>query len=100
MNACLSFVQKLWLKEEAKKGPSLVYQFQQTMESRDDSDEVAPLSNPKRKDLMRKVWLKVISIFVAMKTKDSLTHQKIWHGMQHNLLIMGMSREHTYLGYN
>ena len=55
-----------------KKGPSLAYKFQQTKESGDASDEEAPPSNPKRKDLTRNEWLKAISMLVAMKTEDSL----------------------------
>ena len=34
-------------KEEAKKGLSLAYQFQQSMESGNASNEEAPPSNPK-----------------------------------------------------
>ena len=52
-----------------KKGASLAYWFQQSMESGDTSDEEAPPSNPKRKDLMQKEWLKVISMLV-MKTEE------------------------------
>ena len=68
----MSFVQKLWSKEEAKKGPSLAYWFQQTMESADTSEKEAPPSNPKRKDITSYVWLKVISMLAAMNTEDSL----------------------------
>ena len=42
------------------------------MESGDASNEEAPPCDPKRKDLMQKEWLKVISMFVAMETKDLL----------------------------
>ena len=42
------------------------------MESGDASNEQAPPCDPKRKDLMQKEWLKVISMFVAMETKDVL----------------------------
>ena len=42
------------------------------MESGDASDKEAPPCDPQRKDLMQKEWLKVISMLVAMETKDSL----------------------------
>ena len=42
------------------------------MESGDASNEEAPPCDPKRKDLMQKEWLKVISMLVDMKTKDGL----------------------------
>ena len=42
------------------------------MESGDTSDEEAPPCDPKRKDLMQKEQSKVISMLVAMETKDSL----------------------------
>ena len=44
---------------------------------------------------MQKEWLKVISMLVAMNTKDSLKRcchvhcQNIWHGMLHSLSFMG-----------
>ena len=40
------------------------------MESGDASDKEAPPCDPKRKDLMQKEWSKVISMLVAMETKD------------------------------
>ena len=40
------------------------------MESGDASNEEAPPCDPKRKDLTQKEWSKVISILVAMETKD------------------------------
>ena len=55
-----------------KKGPSLAYWFQQSMESGDASNEEAPPCDPKRKDLTQKEWSKVISMLVAMETKDGL----------------------------
>ena len=42
------------------------------MESGDASNEEAPPSDPKRKDLMQKEWLKANSMQAAMETKDSL----------------------------
>ena len=55
-----------------KKGPSLVYQFQQSMESEDACDEEAPPCDPKSNNLMRKEHLKAISMLVDMETKDGL----------------------------
>ena len=57
------------------------------MESGDASNEEAPPCDPKRKDLMQKEWSKVISMFVAMETKDLLrrgaimvvTKKLAWH---------------------
>ena len=63
---------KVTVKRRGKKGPSLVCQFEQTMESGDASDKEAPPCDPKRKDLMQKEWSKAISMLVAMGTKDSL----------------------------
>ena len=60
------------VKRRSKKGPSLVYWFQQSIESGDASNEEAPPCNPKRKDLTQKEWLNVISMRVAMETEDSL----------------------------
>ena len=42
------------------------------MESGDASNKEAPPCDPKRKALMQKEWLKVISMLVAMETKDGL----------------------------
>ena len=42
------------------------------MESGDAWSEEAPPCDPKGKDLMQKEWSKVISMLVAMETKDSL----------------------------
>ena len=42
------------------------------MEPGDISDEETPLSNPKMKDLMRNAQSKVISMLVAVKTKDGM----------------------------
>ena len=55
-------------------------------ESGDASDKDAPPCDPKRKDLTQKEQLKVISMLVAMETKDSLRRggimvvtKKPWH---------------------
>ena len=77
------FGQKLQLKEEAeKKGPSLVYQFQQSMESGDVSDEEAPPCDSKSNNLMQIEQSKVISMVVDMEIKDGLKRhavtKKIW----------------------
>ena len=67
------FGQKLWLKDEAgKKGPSLVYRFQQSMESEDASNEEAPPCDPKSNNLMKKEQSKAISMVVDVETEDSL----------------------------
>ena len=42
------------------------------MESGDASDEETPPCDPKSKNLMQKEWSKVISILVAMETKNGL----------------------------
>ena len=59
------------------------------MESGDSSEEEAPLSNPTRKDLMRKEWSKAVSMLVAMKTEDGLgvlslssPRNLAWHAAQ------------------
>ena len=57
---------------KVKKGQSLAWQFEQTMESGDASDKEAPPCDPKRKDLMQKEQSKAISMLVAMETEDSL----------------------------
>ena len=58
-----------------KKGPSLVYQFQRSMESGDASDKEAPPSDPKSNNLMQKEWLKAISRVV-----EKNCHQLILNG--------------------
>ena len=72
------FGQKLQSKEEAeKKGPSLVYQFQQSMESGDASDEEAPPCDPKSNNLMETEQSKVISMVVDMETKEGLKRRAV-----------------------
>ena len=67
------FGRKLWLKEEAeKKGPSLVYWFQQSMESGDASDEEAPPCDPKSNNPTQKERSKAISMVVDIETEDGL----------------------------
>ena len=67
------FGQKLRLKEEAeKKGPSLLYRFQQSMESGDASNEEAPPCDPKSNNLTKKERSKMISMVVDMETEDGL----------------------------
>ena len=62
-----------WSKEEAeKKGPSLVYWFQQSMESGDTSDEDTPPCDPKSNNLTQKEQSKAISMVVDMETDDGL----------------------------
>ena len=55
-----------------QKGPSLVYQFQQSMESGDASDEEASPCDPKSNNQMQKEWSKAISMLVDMETEDGL----------------------------
>ena len=64
-------------KEEEKKGPSLVYRFQQSMESGDASDKEAPPCDPKSNNLMKKEWSQAISMVVDMETEDSLKRHAI-----------------------
>ena len=78
MNVWLLFDQKLWSKEEAeKKGPSLVYRFQLSMESGDASDEEAPPCDPKSNNLTQKEQSKPISMLVDMETEDGLKRRAI-----------------------
>ena len=51
------------IKEERKKGQSLEYWFEQTMESEDASDEEASHCNPPKMDLTNNQYLEVISMF-------------------------------------
>ena len=64
----MSFVQKLQSKEEVKKGSKFGMPVPVI---HGIWDEEAPPCNPKRKDLIEKEQLKVISMLVAMETKDS-----------------------------
>ena len=89
------FGRKLWLKVEVeKKGPSLVYWFQRSMESGDASDEEAPPCDPKSNNLMQKEWLKAISMLVDMETEDSLKRGAImviakklaWHAQTYSTI--------------
>ena len=74
----MSFGQKLWSKEEAeKKGPSLVYRFQRSMESGDTSDEEAPPCDPRSNNPTKKERLKAISMVVDMETKDGLKRRAV-----------------------
>ena len=72
------FGRKLRSKEEAeKKGPSLVYQFQRSMESGDASDEEALPCDPKSNNQTKKERSKVISMVVDMETEDGLNRRAI-----------------------
>ena len=70
-----------------KKGPSLVYWFQRSMESEDASDEEAPPCDHKSDNLMQKEQSKPISMLVDMETEDGLkrcavmviTKKLAWH---------------------
>ena len=72
------FGQKLRSKEEAeKKGPSLVYWFQRSMESGDASDEEAPPCDPKSNNQTKKERSKAIFMVVDMETEDDLKRHAI-----------------------
>ena len=74
----MSFGQKLWSKEEAeKKGPSLVYRFQRSMESGDTSDEEASPCDPISNNQTQKEQLKAISTLVDMETEDGLKRRAV-----------------------
>ena len=60
-----------------KKGPSLVYRFQQSMESGDASDEEASPCDPISNSQMQKEWLKAISMLVDMETEDGLKRHAV-----------------------
>ena len=60
-----------------KKGPSLVYWFQRSMESGDASNEEALSCDPKSNNLMQKEWSKAISMLVDMETEDGLKRHAI-----------------------
>ena len=75
-DCCL--VKKLRSKEEAeKKGPSLAYWFQRSMESGDASDKEAPPCDPKSNNPMKKEWSKAISMVVDMETEDGLKRRAV-----------------------
>ena len=75
------------VKRRAKKGPSLVHQFQRSKESGDASDEEVTPCDPKSNNLTQKELLKVIAMLVDMETKDSQKRDAImviaknWLGM-------------------
>ena len=60
-----------------KKGPSLVYQFQRSMESGDASDEEASPCDPISNNQMQKEWSKAISMLVDMETEDGLKRRAV-----------------------
>ena len=71
-------------RRSEKKGPSLAYWFQRSIESGDTSNKKAPHCDPKRKDLTQKEWLNAISMLVAMETKDRVLSWSLpkildWH---------------------
>ena len=55
-----------------KKGPSLVYRFQRSMESGDASDKEASPCDPKSNNQMQKEQSKAISMLVDTETEDGL----------------------------
>ena len=72
----------VWLQDTAKrrgrkKGPSLVYRFQRSMESGDPSDEEAPPCDPKSNNPLQKEQSKVVSMVVDIETEDGLKRHAI-----------------------
>ena len=61
-----------------KKGPSLVYQFQRSIESGDASDEEASPCDPKSNNPMHKEQSKAISMVVDIETEDALKDVPSW----------------------
>ena len=81
------FGRKLRSKEEAeKKGPSLVYRFQRSMESGDESDEEAPPCDPQSNNQTKKERSKAISMVVDMETEDGLKRRAVMVVAQKNWL--------------
>ena len=69
------------------------------MESGDASNEEAPPCDPKSNNLMQKEWSKVISMRVAMETKDGLRRGAIMvvakkFGLAH------AEQKHASVGHN
>ena len=60
-----------------KKGPSLVYRFQRSMESGDASDEEASPCDPISNNQTQKERSKVISMLVDMETEDGLKRHAV-----------------------
>ena len=60
-----------------KKGPCLVYWFQQSMESGDASDEEASPCDPISNNQTQKERSKVISVLVDMETEDGLKRRAV-----------------------
>ena len=72
MSVWLSFGRKLWSKEETeKKGPCLVYRFQQSMESGDASDEEA---SPWGILYHHMHWAYIINILMILVGPNHLGH--------------------------
>ena len=60
-----------------KKGPNLVYQFQQSIESGDASNEEASPCDPKSNNQTQKERSKAISMLVDTETADSLKRRAV-----------------------
>ena len=60
-----------------KKGPSLVYRFQRSIDSGDASNEEAPPCDPNSNNLTQKEQSKAISMVVDMETKDGLKRHAV-----------------------
>ena len=101
----MSFGQKLWSKEEAEeKGPSLVYRFQQSMESRLRRGGI-----PKSNNQMQKERSKAISMLVDMETEDGLKRCAVmvvakklaWHMQTYSTIRLKNSLSVMYFyGFN
>ena len=59
-------------RRRGEQGQNLVCWFEQMMESGDASNEEAPTTNPRKKDLTKSEWLEVISMLVMMATDYNL----------------------------
>ena len=56
-----------------KKGHSLAYQFEWTMEFGDASDEEAPPPNLKKREMLKHSWLQMISMLQAVESDGNMT---------------------------
>ena len=71
------FVKSYGRKKRQKKGPSLVYRFQQSMESGDASDKEESPCDPISNNQTQKEQSKAISMLVDMETEDSLKRRAV-----------------------
>ena len=69
------------------------------MELGDASDEGAPPPCLRKREMLKYLWLQMISMLQSMQCNDGLWrgvnhhhHQKVRSGMQHSILTMGVGR--------